>query len=215
MKELMNYLAKAEGTEIHRNSTESDITTGYGIYRAEHPKALIFEEIDIIASHLYLDSNSKNWSKSDLALLNKHIHQNNLQDKLKDLATDFYKDYMSDIKIDSFPPACQVAVFSMYTNGPLLAVKSIQDSINTMNSNGFIDYIEQSVDGVIGSKTLNGIIEVSKISEKDDTFSYLFEQIMLLNMSRQYSRLAVAKPDKYLKYLNGWENRLQYLSRTA
>jgi len=138
-----------------------------------------------------------------------------MQDKMLQLATDFYIDYMSAIKIENFPPACQVAVFSMYTNGPLLAVKSIQEAINTMNSNGFIDYMEQSIDGVIGRKTLDGIVKVKAISEDNVAFSYMFEQVILLNMGRQYARLVVAKPDKYLRYLNGWENRLKYLSRTS
>ena len=95
MEKFLKYLAKAESTEIHRNSTESDITSPYGIYREQHPTASIFKYIDHVANSNGITKPSASWSSSDIAKVNTNIDMN----KINEYATEFYNDFITSINI--------------------------------------------------------------------------------------------------------------------
>ena len=64
---LMDYLAEAESDKIHYNVGEKDITTMYGIYRVQHPKAAIFKRIDEVAQLAGVTSASEYWLQAHIA----------------------------------------------------------------------------------------------------------------------------------------------------
>lgn len=212
---LMDYLAEAESDKIHYNVGEKDITTMYGIYRVQHPKAAIFKRIDEVAQLAGVTSASEYWLQSHIDKVNKYISNHNLNKEFRQLASDFYKDYFEAMPLDKFPNLCQVSVFSMYTNSQKYAVMAVQDAINTMIKMKYINGTALlSVDGVFGKKfTAPALVKVSNFIADDEFKAMYFESILLLHMSKRYALLAKANPEKYLKYLEGWMNRLEKLSR--
>ena len=134
---LLEYLYKAEGNTIHYNKTESDITSPGGIYRYKHPSAKIFTYIDNIANSIDIMVPSKNWTQSDIEKVN-----NKLTDKstINDLVMDFYNEYNKNAHLEKFTESVQTAMFSLYTNSPANAWKSVQSAINKFHSNGIINY---------------------------------------------------------------------------
>jgi len=202
---IMRYLEHVEGDIIHHNAGESDITSPYGIYRKEHPEAAIFTEIDAVALKLGIYQKSSEWTQSDIDAINHYIHQGDIKDDLKELVAKFYYQMTKPAHINDFPQDAQVSMFSMYTNSPKRAKKACQTAINTFVKNNLIENEMLKVDGVFGSKTISALHKIHN--------GLLFESYMLLHMSSLYARLAVKKPKKYLRYLNGWNNRLKELSR--
>jgi len=212
-KILLNYLAHAEGTQIVRNTTESDITAPYGIYKSEHPSADIFKEIDKIAVKAGIHGDSKVWSKQSIKIINEYIANNNLSQKLKNLASIFYDKYLEDANLGLYPPRAIIARFSLYTNSPKLANKATQDAINDFIKNKLIDSEILAVDGDAGENTNKALKLVYDLCERDENLGLLFEAYMLLSMSRNYAKLAVLDKNRYLVYLNGWNNRLDTLAK--
>ena len=103
-------------------------------------------------------------------------------------------------------------MFSLHTNGPTLAWKSVQSAINKCIKNGLVNTSKLAVDGNPGNMTFGALKAVTAAVDSNPYGGLLFESYLLLEMSRQYEILAVANPDKYLRYLNGWNNRLAVLS---
>lgn len=204
MEKFLKYLAKAEGTEIHRNSTESDITSPYGIYREQHPKASIFKYIDHVANSNGITKPSASWSSSDIAKVNAKLDMG----KINEHATEFYNDFITKLHLDIFTEESKLAAFSLYTNGPLIFWKSVQATINKFNSNGWIDYIKQGVDGEYGKRTRDGLLLIQEICTENKLYGHIFEGYMISHMQLEYARLAAANPAKFLKHLNGWNNRV-------
>ena len=209
---LLNYLAKAEGTQIIRNKTESDITAPYGIYKTMHPNADIFKEIDKIATKAGLSGDSKSWTKSNLDVLNEYVLKNNLSQTLKRLAAVFYDNYLEDAELNLYPQKAMITRFSLYTNSPKLANKATQDAINDFITNKLISHDLLTVDGDAGANTKQALKLIFDLCERDDNLGLLFESYMLLSMSKNYAKLAVLNHDRYLEYLNGWNNRLDKLA---
>jgi len=201
----MQYLEHAEGNIVHHNDGESDITSPYGIYRKEHPEAAIFTEIDSVAHKLGIYQPSKEWSQSDIDAINQYIFNDNAKSIIKGLAANFYYQMTKPAHINDFPQDAQVAMFSMYINSPKRAKEACQMAINTFVKNKLIVNELLIVDGILGNKTITTLHKIHN--------GLLFESYMLLHMSSLYAKLAVSRPDKYLKYLNGWNNRLKYLAR--
>jgi len=212
MYTLMEYLAQAEGTIIHYNSMEHDITSMYGIYRHAHPSAAIFKEIDYLTFKLGIKEESCNWQEKDLDFINNYINKDEkLNDKFLGLAIDFYKDYLRLARLEMFHKDCVIAMFSMYTNSPKLAWKSVQYAINTMNRNGFVDYKRTTEDGIFGSNTQKGLDKCLYACNTRENVGLLFESYMLLGMCAEYSLLIKSNPEKYMIYSIGWDNRMKEL----
>ena len=204
---ILKYLGTVEGTELHRNSTESDITTPYGIYREEHPTASIFNYIDTVASENGFDSPSSEWGKEEIVIINELLDN----DTVENLVIEFYDNFYKNLHSDLFSDKTVLAAFSLYTNSPKLLWKSVQASINKFHTNGFINYKIQSVDGAYGNSTSNGIKLVNDAIKLNDIYDYVFESYIISNMQKEYAKLVVMNPDKYIKYLNGWNNRVTAL----
>lgn len=206
---ILEYLYKAEGTEIHYNSTEEDITSPGGIYRLEHPNAEIFEYIDYVAGELDIQKPSSEFSDDEIAMINSKLDRPTVDR----LVLQFYNEFNKGAHLDMFTENIQLAMFSLYTNSPLNAWKSVQSAINKFVSNGIISYKLQNVDGYPGSVTFDGLEAVKDVAD-GTVLELLFESYMLLEMSKIYAKLAVSNPSKYIKYLNGWNNRLEVLAKT-
>lgn len=214
MHTLIKYLADAEGTQIHYNNREHDITSMYGIYRHANPDAKIFEEIDYLAFKLGIKEKSCKWLKKDLDLINNYINKDKaLVDKFILLAVEFYENYYKRARLDVFHPDCVVAMASMYANSQKLSWRAVQYAINTMNSNGFIEYKTISEDGKAGNNTLRGLEKCLYACNTVKNTGLLFESYMLLGMCAEYSKLVKANPNKYLRFSIGWDNRMKKLQR--
>ena len=206
--ELLEYLAKAEGTELHYNEGEVDITAPYGIYRKPYPNANIFKYIDGVARSLGIEVPSREWTEEEVLLIDNALDMQ----KINELAMEFYIGYAKGARLDMLPAESQVAMFSLYTNSPKLAWKAVQSALNKFVKNGWLEFRLQAVDGAYGKSTEEGLQELLKIAESNSGYGYIFEAYMLLEMSQEYAKLAVSNPDKYLKYLNGWNNRVEALA---
>lgn len=210
---LMDYLKTAEGDVIHYNKTESDITAPYGIYRASHSEAKIFQTIDAIAKNLGITIPSPKWTSKEMDLLNNHIKNTvSLQEQLRAEAKEFYDGYIS-IPLEAFPEHCQVTVFSLYVNSPTNCIKAVQMAFNNLIKNFMPNAKDYSlaVDGKFGKGSTAKVKELTAKLVSVESQLY-FETLILLAMSKLYATLAVKNPDKYLKYLNGWNNRLETLT---
>lgn len=215
MKALLTYLAKAEGVLIHRLDGEKDITSMYGIYRYQNPKANIFKKIDSIALELGIKIPSSSWTKKELDLINDHIQNSkNLVNELFLLVVEFYEDYYSSIKLNLFHEDCVVAIASMFANSRRLSIKAVQYAVNTMNLNGFVELNKNLLeDGKLGDKTLKALESCLYACKTGKNVGLLFESYMLLGMSAEYSIL-IKGDSRYLRFSTGWDNRLKKLQQS-
>jgi hypothetical protein len=211
MKEIIEYLKKAEGVTVHRLAGEKDVTAPLGIYKHVHPKAKIFELLDVIALECGIVEDSKNWNKSDISAINKRIEDKGYFPKIEELAKEFYEEYLEAAHIEYFPKQAKLAMFSMFTHSSKNSFKAVQAAINSFVSSKHINYKGIEVDGIYGSDTNNGLIQIKLLADEIPFLGYLFEATMIFEMSRIYGQLVVRNPEKYLKYLNGWNNRLDKL----
>lgn len=211
---LLKYLSKAEGTQIHFNKGEKDITSMYGVYKYSNPKAKIFKEIQKLAIKLDLHYDSRNWQEDDLIKINNFINKDEkLVSNFILLAAEFYETYLIKARLDMFHKDSVVAMFSMFVNSRRLAWKSVQYAINTMFKNGFIDYETLKEDSKVGNKTMLGLEKCLYVCNHKKHLGLLFESYMLLGMSAEYSYLIKKNPKKYNRFSTGWDNRLKELQQ--
>jgi len=209
---LLQYLYRAEGDKLHRNSNEKDITTPGGIYKFVHPDAKIFDYYNSLARKLGNSKDSSKWSESDIHAIDS-ISDSTI---VASLVEEFYKEYLAGAKLDLLPDEAQVAMMSMYTNSPKKAWKSVQQSIVDMGKSNVIPSNIANigaVDGIAGRKTEKALRYILSISVDDTICAYYFEALMLSNMKTLYARLALSNFDKYGRYLKGWFNRMDFLNR--
>lgn len=208
MIKLLNYLEEAEGIKIHYLEGEKDITAPYGIYKYSHPNANIFKYIDQIALTKGITKDSKYWNESEIATINKAIDK----ETIKKYAKEFYEEYLKDAHLDLFPDLCKIAMFSMFTNSRKKAWKAVQQSLIDIKKTGSMIFESplSRADGDFGTKTAKAL---SVVKFYNGYAPLYFETLMLSNMKSQYIRLAAKNPDKYLKFLKGWDNRMNALSR--
>lgn len=204
MKDLLDYLGEAEGTHLHYNSTEKDITTPYGIYRVSHPDAEVFTYIDKVAKSIGITKPSSKWNSVEVKKVDNAIDRG----KLNELIYKFYEDFLVKIHLNTFDEEAKLAAFSMYVNSPKLMWKSVQSTINKFVTNKWIDYKIQTVDGGYGNDTKNGLFKVNEACDSNPLFGVIFEAYMVSHMQLEYAKLVADNPDKYLKYLIGWNNRV-------
>ncbi|MCF6330300.1 MAG: hypothetical protein L3I99_01975 [Sulfurimonas sp.] len=209
MKALLDYLEKAEGTKVHYNKTEDDITTPYGIYAKVHPNAKLVLYIQKISKKIGIDSKSKKWSHKDLQKINEYLIGK--EKKVRALASAFYEEFLKNAHLDKFPQECQVAMFSIFTNSNTRAWRAVQQSIINIEESKMLKFGRLStVDGIYGRKTKNALIVINKEFSKEG-YMY-FKTLMLSNMKTEYIKLATSSPRKFLIYLRGWDNRMNNLA---
>lgn len=205
---LLDYLAVAEGLTVHYNKGETDITSPYGVYRADHPTADIFQLIDAAATKVGVPLNSKGWTSVQLNLVNNELAK--YKSEVREFAKVFYQEFLKGAMVDFFPSECVIAMFSMYTNSPANAVKAVQDSLLELKAVGLVQFSGELsvVDGKVGKKTMQALTDIVK---QDNQFlNYWLESLMLSNMKSIYIKLALANPEN-MKFLKGWDNRMDIL----
>lgn len=198
VKELIDYLATAEGSSIHRNKTEEDVTAFYGVYRLYNKK---FE------GWWWLDDTAKENGFSDyrtnrksMKALNKLIHNDPiLWNAYQAISSMFHKRNMSKMKLDKFPSSkTALTFFSLVTNaGKKRGVVVMQRALTEMG-------IPTSDDGAFGPGTARNLGKVTD-AEK-------LNKLMLKHMQKFYDYLVAKNPSKYGIYAKGWKNRLTALA---
>jgi len=221
MDKLLDYLKEVETDQVHYNEGEKDITLPYGIYTYDHPNTDLGMLIQGYALRLNIIKDSRDYTQADIDAINIIVEQN--QDQARALATVFYKEFLKNAHLELFPPECQVAMHSMYTNSPKKAWMVVQESIIEFNNiYEFEKYLPlkelSGIDGSFGDKTKDSLIFIKEILKLE---GYHFERAMLSNMKSLYIKLWKDEQvkfeagkvtfNKYTRYLNGWDNRMSKL----
>ena len=184
---IMEYLAEAEGTTVHKNSGERYITAPYGIYYGAHPQADIFKLLDKIGK--------ANGIKYDVDIdkINKII-KDEYEEEIKTAAWNFYMSEMVNRKLfTAVGKKSGLSIFSNSVNaGVTVGNKSVQRAVGVIE------------DGIIGSQTMKAINEYKYSDDK-------MNQDILKYMEGFYKSLVEQDPAKYYRFLNGWMNRLKRL----
>lgn len=201
---VLNYLFKAEGGIIHRNKTEADITNGYGIYRAAHPRARVWDNIDACAKSLGICGPSSSWCGKDIQAINKALNKE--EDRF--LSYLFYVDYYKPALLEELPRNCILYGISIYANGPKLYGRSVQIAVNEFIKAGHLKGDLLLVDGNLGPKSAAA---VNAIKAMDSKKHEIFKSILLDVTKDQYVRLADSNPSKYGRYKRGWLHRVESL----
>lgn len=214
MQELLEYLSKEEGLDFHRNSKESDITSPYGIYKAVHDNAGVFKYLSQLAISLNVPRLSSEWNQSHLRTVNDFINSSKIvKQEIKQLIADFYTEYYKGANLDLIPPEAVITVVSIYTLSTKKAMISVQQSINELILNGFIDNEILKEDGAFGAKSREAMIKVLKLRDDNNKFvGYYFEEKVINNMQQHLDELSYNNKEKFGVNRNGWRNRLERLS---
>lgn len=196
IEDLIAYLDTAEGSSIHKNKTESDVTAFYGVYRKYHSSFEGWHWLDDIAEIFNLDYRNNYKDRKEL----NHLIQtrDNLRRMYNEYSELFHKRNMKKMHLGQFPSTkTALTYFSLTTNaGKKRATKVLQESLNNLN-------IRTTIDGDFGPNTLKNLLMVVD--------ARALNEAMLKNMQRFYDRLIARNPDKYAIYKNGWTNRLNSL----
>jgi len=208
-KAVMVYLYDAEGYDIHYNSTEDDITSPGGIYKKEHPDADIFHYIDLIATSIGIETVTTNWDKDTIDQVNNACNK----DIIHYLVYQFYYKYLDGAHLDMFIGSNAIMMVSLYTNSEVGSWESVQSAIWDMFNMKVLHVNKSSIssiDGNYGSKT-SYILNI--IKQMDAVHNILFKSLVLSRMKSYYSKLIHNNPDKYLRYISGWDNRMNNLMK--
>lgn len=213
---ILDYLAQAEGLELHRNETEDDITSPYGIYKSIHPNEEIFNYIKTIGEDFGFPKNTRDWSKENINTFNELMSYNqSIQTEIRNLARIFYLEYYSSIHLDLFPEEAQLAFISMYTTTTKHSKIAVQKTLQEIHKNGFINTKITDFDGIFGKiETIPALKESQQIYKKEGLFYGLwFEQKMITQMILHYDKLAIENPQEYKRYYKGWRDRMLILGK--
>lgn len=203
MKEIMKYLADKEGTKIHFNQGEEDVTLPYGIYMKYD------SEIYKYLTRLSIKETQEKISVKNMDYVNK-IMDNEL---VYELAKEFYREFYKKAYTNAFPEDCFLTRISTYTLSPVNSNRAVQLAINDFITNKLISIPKLETEkGIFGNKTKASLYAVNKMLRIND-HSLLFESYIVCNFQNIVDELVIDNPDKYLKYLKGWNNRLNHLRR--
>ena len=209
-KKLLDNLKEAEGGDLHRNSNELDVTNGWGVYRG---KGLgrnfkpLWDHIESVAVEISSEP-SNQWSKNECELIDNLLDKE-IEEKLSYL---FYKDYFKNAHLDLFHKDLVILMSNLYTNSPEGAWMSVQEGLRDIVNDGILPIPMNDmsiVDGDYGRKTRDALIKFKEIADRKDVI--ILKKSILLAMKSYYIDLSVGNPDKFLRYLNGWDNRMEDL----
>lgn len=206
---LVDKLYIAEGSTLHMNKNEKDITSAGGIYRYAHPDAKIWSYVDEVARSIGITSRSNIWTNDEIIRIDTALDKN----KIKELVCQFYEGYTRGAKLELFPSKLAYTLFNIYANTPYGYWVAVQETIIDMNEIGVINLPKDKVsiaDGKPGSKTYESISAITKLDNKDLKY---FQALLCSNMKSWYVKLMVSNPDKYLAVVKGWINRMDHLER--
>lgn len=199
---ILDLLKGEEGGYIHRNSSEEDITNGYGIYRFQHPKAQVWAYIDNCAKSLGITSPSKTWTQIQIDSINHIINPE--MDRYYSYV--FYSSFFKNTGLEFSHKLVAPTVISLYTNGNKLYNLSLQRALNAMIKDGNIKCAKLVEDGVVGPKTLNVFKEIS--TKGGNVLNEKLKLLILLYAKTYYTNLVASKPNEYLRYAKGWDQRV-------
>jgi len=204
-KVILDYLKDAEGNTLEYNTGEKDITAPLGVYRYEHPNAVVFEYIDSIAKQFTLDPSNK-WAKETCKKIDPLLDK----DVCYYLAYLFYADFYKSAHLEYFDPEVIIAVVSIYANSPKLCNESLQEAVNIMGLKKFIvlDKGPLKVDGAIGNGTKSELREIDDLST---LHNYTFRLLFLHMVKSGYIELWKDNKEKFSVFLWGWSNRVDRL----
>lgn len=198
---ITKSIKAAEGDKLHRNSSESDITSAYGIYKTAHPTASIFSYYDEVAKELKINTSSKDWKSQDIELIQSKVDNSIIYKHVKD----FYSKF-TPLDLNKLPFTVANAYFNIYVNTPKGSNEGLQLTLNAFIKLKKIEGEVLKVDGLLGNKTKELLYKaVTLIEEREFLLTYL------IYANNYYVDLVVKSPDKYLKYLKGWDNRIDNL----
>lgn len=210
---ILDDLKKAEGGYLHYNSKETDITTGYGIYKVKHPGALIFKYITTLTTDIGTPSTS--WK--DTATLKKIDNRIN-PDVERYLTYLLYKDFLAGARIELFDPSNVILITNLYTNSPKGCWMSVQEGLRDMQKDGILKIPLSNlsiVDGSFGNKTRDALLLLNSIATETEfervLIHKLFKKSVLLAMKTYYTKLIAGDPSVHLVNAKGWDNRIEEL----
>jgi len=188
-EKIMSYLARYEGTVIHWNRGETNITTPYGIYRKSFPNAKIFKYIDML-SKKYTGKVIRRRNMRQIKILNNSMSKNERK-RIYDMAWVFYVNNFMDARItDMLNNKEAMSFFSISVNGGKgRGVKSIHSAVKLKLSSRV-------------STNLLVTIARQKNMGKD------LNNGMLDYMLAFYKTLIKNKPWKFARFKNGWFSRI-------
>lgn len=213
---LVLKLRKAEGGRLHRNKSESDITTGEGIYRASNPDAEIFTYIDSVAASLGIKDPSSKWDNETINKVNSALDD----EKVIELAASFYRTYCKELYVENLCDEMIYPFFNIYVNSKKIGGKGLQRSYNwminylkTLKIDLFMNKAPISVDGIIGKGTRSAVKELSDAIESSSnilgesrTLGTLWKVTFINFVKSYYVDMGTdnGKEDKQLQFLRGW-----------
>ncbi len=199
----IKQLATEEGTLIHRNDGEDDITLPYGLYKKYDSK--MYKYIISRGKALGFGVITTFWKQYEIDEINEDIKED--KDYLEKLAIEFYEDFIRPAKLNLYPKDCKAVMFSLYINSPKYSIMAVQRSIINMVKSDRIGLLLNEVsreDGGMGSKTEKSL---QYIRTKSNDFYYYFEEAIISNMKDIYEELADTPEEQ--KNLKGWKNRVR------
>lgn len=206
LKDYISQLETEEGVKIHKNTNESDITLPYGLYKKRTSQ--MYLHINILAkSKLGISKDTTEWNREDIEKVNSEISKD--PEKIKELALEFYEQYMKEAHLNLYPLECRALIFSLYVNSPYYCIKAVQRSIINMVLSKRIKLTMQEIsieDGYWGSKTANAISYIRSFKSID--YHYYFEEAIINNMEDIYEEI-VEDDQKQEINLKGWKNRVR------
>ena len=207
MKTVMSYLAKAESDQVHYVTGEPNITLPYGIAVDKHPSTKLGQYVEKVARvDLGIITDTADWNRFVLTRVNEALDEV----VAYKLAVEFYEEYLRDAHLELFNEDCKITAMSLYVNSPKRYWKAVQRALLNLQTSGRLnnELTLSAIDGSYGIKTKNGLIEAASTVP-----GMTLEDNILLAMTLEYTELAAKNPDKYLKYLSGWLNRLNTLNK--
>ena len=211
-KLILNDLLSAESGRLHRNSTETDITTGTGIYRVSSPNAEIFKYIDMVAANVTAGK-SNTWDSRTITIVDGMIDK----DIIFYYSYLFYKDFYSGIDLSLFPDEVLVDITNLYANSPQGCKFAVSRGAINLYKIGAValtsDEVFEPMDK-IGPKTINLL---NKIKDSNHDVHRTFIMSLMFEMQQYYCNLVTQDKEKVakasaiipnIKYLPGWGNRL-------
>ncbi len=203
IEKYVKQLATEEGTLIHRNDGEDDITLPYGLYKKYDSE--MYKGIVRIANEIGITKHTSEWNQKDINVVNKLLAP--MGAGIEKLAIEFYEDFIRPAKLNLYPKDCKAVMFSLYINSPKYSIMAVQRSIINMVKSDRIGLLLNEVsreDGGMGSKTEKSL---QYIRTKSNDFYYYFEEAIISNMKDIYEELADTPEEQ--KNLKGWKNRVR------
>lgn len=215
---LLNSIKESEGGVLHRNSTENDITTGYGIYRTSNPSASIFSYIDSVAKGIGITTPSSKWSKEEISKVNSAMNP----DKELEYTSEFYRGYFKYDDYKDVPDKLRFSFFNVYVTSKTIASKALQSTFNLFIKKfpeiglkplyGELNPIK--VDGVLGSGSKAAINKLGVILEKENNLYIESLVLIFFNYVKTFyidistDNIPKDGTDKQAIYLRGWDARV-------